>query len=81
MERSNTITLPRGCRNRWYFPIVMPLKNGIGPASEKDCDEITWEVWDQVCDTYGSFKYLGDAIDKAEELNEQRENTLNVKET
>jgi len=66
------ITLPRGSRNRWYFVIVMPLdKNGYGPSSDKACHKITWEVWDQVCDTFGSYDYLSDAIDRAEELNEE----------
>jgi len=68
----DSIILPRGVRNRWYYVIVMPLdEDGNGPASDQECHKITWEVWDQVCETYGSFDYLPDAIDHAEKLNEE----------
>lgn len=61
--------LPSDPRRWWYYPIVMPLKDGLGPASDEECDEITWEVWDQVCNSYGSFKCLPDALKMAIELN------------
>lgn len=48
-----------------YFPIIMPLKDGYGPADAEDCDKITWEVWDPLCDSYGSFACLSDAINTA----------------
>lgn len=59
---------------RMFFPIVMPLdKEGRGPASEGDGSiyELTWEVWDQNCQSYGSFRYLNEAVLKAEELNDK----------
>lgn len=65
-----TITLPKGCRNRFYFPIIMPLnKDGMGPCSNNEIVKIVWEVWGQDCSSYGSYEFLPDAIDKAEELN------------
>lgn len=70
---TNTITLNRGCRNRWYYVIVMPLSvlHNDGPAdTTKMHTKLTWEVWDQVCESYGSYEYLSEAIDRAEELNE-----------
>lgn len=68
------ITLDRGCRNRWYFVITMPIgvKSGHGPVdSTRRRAKLTWEVWNQVCETFGSFDYLPDAIDHAEKLNEE----------
>lgn len=67
-----TVTLPKGVRNRWFYVIVMPLTaDGNGPASEENGEirKLTWEVWNQFCDVFGSFDCLPDAIDKAEELN------------
>ena len=69
---TETITLKKGCRNRFYFVIVMPLdEDGRGPASEENGEirKLTWEVWGQDTTSHGSFKYLPDAIDRAEELN------------
>lgn len=57
------------CRTWPYFPIVMPLKGGNGPATDEECDKITWEVWDQMYNTYESFEYLPDAINKAMQMN------------
>jgi len=71
---TDTITLTRGSRNRWYYVIVIPIsiEHNDGPAdTERMPTRLTWEVWDQVCDTYGSFDYLSDAIDHAEKLNEE----------
>lgn len=51
-----------------FFPIFMPLKDGFGPAPLDDCDEITWEVWDFVCDMYESYDNLSDAINEAMRL-------------
>ena len=48
-----------------YYPITMKLKNGQGPASDKECDKIEWEVWDRFCNSFGSFEYLPDAINDA----------------
>jgi hypothetical protein len=53
-----------------FFPIVVPLKGGDGPATDEECDEITWEVWDHYCESYGSFKYLHEAVDLAMTMNE-----------
>jgi hypothetical protein len=48
-----------------FFPIVMPSKNGKGPASDEECDKIEWEVWDQFCISYKTFSCLPDAIEYA----------------
>ena len=48
-----------------YYAITLPLLQGQGPASDSECDEITYEVWDHFCDSYGSYKYLPDAINEA----------------
>lgn len=60
----------KNCRTWPYYPIVMPLLEGQGPASDKECDEITWEVWDRFCISMNSFSNLPDAIDYAIMLNE-----------
>lgn len=52
-----------------FYPIVMPLLNGQGPASDEECDEITWEVWDRFLDTFGSYKTLPEALNVALTLN------------
>jgi hypothetical protein len=66
--------VPSAVRDRLYFPIIMPLdKRGMGPASESkgQIRKITWEVWDQFCETFGSFDCLPDAIQEAERLNRE----------
>jgi hypothetical protein len=60
---------PLNVRTWFYYPIVMPLLEGQGPASDAECDEITWEVWDWFCTTYASFNNLPDAINEALRLN------------
>lgn len=66
------ITLRRGVRNRFYYPIVMPLNaEGQGPASDAECTKITFEVWDQELTSHHSFDNLPDAVDKAESMNEE----------
>jgi len=61
-------------RNRPYYPIVMPLnKDGYGPASRGDIDSITFEVWDRLCNSYESFDNLLDAVQLAEDMNEDYE--------
>ena len=57
-----------------YFPIVMPLKEGKGPATDIECDEITFEVWDNFYNSFGSFKYLPDAINEAMRLTKEKHN-------
>lgn len=52
-----------------FFPIVMPTLKGNGPASDAECDTITWEVWDQFCNTYASHDTLFEAIGHAMRLN------------
>lgn len=54
-----------------YYPIVVPLKEGRGPASDAECDEITYEVWDHFCNSYGSFQYMPDAINEAMRLTKE----------
>lgn len=59
-------------RERMYYVIVMPtsLDGTQAPVNttEGPCI-LTWEVWDQTCDTFGRFEYLADAIDQADALN------------
>lgn len=60
--------------HRMFFPIVMPVnEHGQGPASEEkgEIRKLTWEVWDQHCSSYGSYDTLGEAVLKAEELNDK----------
>lgn len=58
--------------HRMFFPIIMPIdKYGRGPVSGKEIAEITWEVWDQLCNSYSSHTSLGEAVLKAEELNDK----------
>lgn len=52
-----------------YYPIVMPLKDGRGPVKYKECDKVTWEVWDRFCDSVASYNYLPEAINHAMRLN------------
>jgi hypothetical protein len=64
--------VPVNARERMYYPIIMPLNaDGYGPASEErgEIRKITWQVWDQFCDTFGDFDCLPDAIMEAERLN------------
>lgn len=62
---------PLNVRTWPYFPVVMPLKAGKGPVKDANCDEITWEIWDQFCDSVASYKYLPDAINHALRLNKR----------
>ena len=62
---------PMNVRTWPYYPIVMPLKEGQGPASYSECDQITFEVWDHFCNSYGTFEYLPDAINEALRLNKE----------
>lgn len=62
---------PSDCRTWPYYPIVMPLKDGNGPASDAECDTITWEVWDRFCNSVGSFDHLPDAINDALRRNKE----------
>ena len=56
---------PSDCRTWPFFPIVMPTKDGRGPASDVECDQITWEVWDIVLRSHASFDNMPDAINLA----------------
>jgi hypothetical protein len=51
-----------------YYTITMPLLEGQGPATNAECDQITYEVWDHFCNSYGNFEYLPDAINEAMRL-------------
>ncbi len=59
------------CRKWFYYPIEMPLsKDGQGPATiGQDAEYITYEVWDVLFNTHGSFNNLPDAINEAIRLN------------
>ena len=62
---------PLSVRTWPFYPIVMPLKEGQGPATDQECDEITYEVWDHFCASHGSHKYLPDAINQAMALTKE----------
>ncbi len=67
------IDLPTDVKQWFYFPIEMPLApSGMGPATIEEATSITYEVWDQYCDTHGSFEFLSDAINHAIKLNLER---------
>jgi hypothetical protein len=68
--------IPEDVRERFYFTIVMPLKDGQGPVSDEECDEIVWEVWDQELTTHSFHKYLCDAIQHTEKLNKEYYGTV-----
>ncbi len=59
------------CRKWFYYPIEMPLTaNNEGPATVGiDAAKITYEVWDMLFNTHGSFSNLPDAINEAMRLN------------
>lgn len=63
--------LPSDVRQWFYYPIEMPLtEDGQGPATVgKDAARITYEVWDVLLNTHGSFDNLPDAINEAMRLN------------
>lgn len=57
------------CRTWPFYVIEMPLTaEGQGPASIKEADSVTYEVWDHFCNSHGSHKYLPDAINQALQL-------------
>ena len=62
---------PLNVRTWPYYPIIMPLLNGAGPVTDAECDEITWEVWDIFYNSYGTHKYLPDAINQALQLTQE----------
>ena len=62
---------PLNVRTWPYFPITMPLLNGKGPVADAECDEITWEVWDIFCNSYGTHANLPDAINQALQLTKE----------
>ncbi|WP_394436728.1 hypothetical protein ACGGKE_07790 [Sphingobium naphthae] len=55
----------------FYYVIDMPLNaEGLGPATiGKDAVKMTYQVWDQYCDTHGEFDLLSNAIRHAQQLN------------
>lgn len=71
--RKRVAELEKPSREKFYYPIVMPVDaDGQGPADIKDAAKLTWEVWDQELTRHGSFDFLADAIDLANELNARR---------
>lgn len=67
--------IPKNPRLRMYYPIVMPLDSeGRGPCPDDEISELTWEVWDQLCMSHGSHRFLQDAIQQCEELNDEYHN-------
>lgn len=64
------MSLPLNVREWPFYPIEMPLDAyGQGPAKVgEDAARITYEVWDGVYDSHGSFDVLSDAINEAMRL-------------
>ena len=58
-------------RKWFYYPIEMPVTaEGMGPATVGvDASKITYEVWDVLLNSHGSFDNLPDAINEAIRLN------------
>ena len=54
-----------------YFPIIMPSLKGKGPVTPKECDDIAFEVWDQMGLSVDSFEFLCDANERAMTLNNE----------
>lgn len=52
-----------------FYVIQIPLLNGNGPASFAECDEVVFEVWDKMCNSHFTTKYLPKAIKHAMLLN------------
>jgi len=71
LERVRRYYDPLNVRTWPFFPIIMPLKDGQGPATDQECDEITYEVWDHFGGSHGSHEYLPDAINQAMELTKE----------
>ena len=56
-----------------FYVVPMPY-NAAGEAPEMDKDKIVgtdWQVWDQVCLSYGSFPKWADAQALADKLNDK----------
>lgn len=72
---------PKNPRLRMYYPIVMPVNSqGQGPCPYDEIKILTWEVWDQLCMSYGSHEYLQDAIQQCEDLNDEYHNRGIIRE-
>lgn len=72
-DTQTSTKIPEDVRERFYFVIVMPVnKYGQGPEMNfKKVEKLTWEVWSQELDNFGSFDYLCQAIQRCEELNKE----------
>lgn len=62
-----SITVPENVRRWPFYPIEMPVTaDGQGPATVgADAAKITYEVWDRLYNSHGSFDNLPDAINEA----------------
>jgi len=63
-------TLPTNMHDWSHFAIEMPInKHNQGPASVGvDAVLVKYEVWDQLCHSYGTFDTLGAAVNEAMKL-------------
>ena len=63
--------VPSDIRRAFYYPIEMPVTaDGHGPATVGvDAVKITYEVWDRLLNSHGSYDNLPDAINQAIALN------------
>lgn len=59
------------CHTWPFYPIIMPIKHGLGPVDYYECEEVVWEVWDHLCAVYGRFNSEYKAINLAIALSEQ----------
>lgn len=57
-------------RKWFYYPIVIPVTcNGDGPAVVgEDAEHLTFDVWDQLCCSHGTYDNLLDAVNEAMRL-------------
>ena len=63
--------VPSDIRRAFYYPIEMPVTaDDHGPATVGvDAVKITYEVWDRLLNSHGSYDNLPDAINQAIALN------------
>jgi hypothetical protein len=64
---------PMNIRTWPFYVIEIPLNiEGQGPATVGfDAVDMTYEVWDHFCNSYGSHPYLPDAINQALKLTKE----------
>lgn len=57
---------PLDVRTWPFYAIVMPLNDeDQGPCEIGEATKLTWEVWDMLCGSHGSYVSLSEAINEA----------------